>query len=258
MLKLKSIAFQYSGRDDILKDISLSIDGGQIGVILGPNGSGKSTLLDICLGWSPPKLGSIQVNGRNLTDLSPKERGKLIGLVPQRENIRFDFSVFDYILLGRAPRLPSLGMPGMQDFQIAETALHTVGIENTRNSSIATLSGGEYQLMLIARSLVQEPKLLLLDEPTSQLDPANRVKVMRLLRKLASMGITILFTSHSPETAAMVAGTVYLLRDGVISAGGPPKEILIKENLEDLYGMPIVVSWSGEYPHFHWDLSDRI
>ena len=257
MLKLSNIAYRYRGKQNVLRDVSFSLRSSTITVILGPNGAGKTTLLDICLGWRRPSSGEVRIDGSDILKLSARIRGQAVGLVPQRENIRFDFTVLDYVLLGRAPHLPALGTPGRKDIKIAREALNTVGLYASSGESITTLSGGEYQLMLIARSLAQEPDLLLLDEPTSQLDPANRARVTAVLKKLTGMSITVLFTSHSPETAASVADTVLLLKHGEIMAAGAPEEILTQERLEELYGVPIEVRWDRGVPHFRWDPSDN-
>ena len=174
-----------------------------------------------------------------------------MSLVPQRENIRFDFTVTEYVMLGRAPHLGTLASPGESDRRIALQALASTGIAALRERPVPTLSGGEYQLMLIARSLTQEPKLLLMDEPASQLDPANRVIITRMLKRLASSGIAVLFTSHDPQIAA-AADTVHLLKDGRFLHTGTPRETLTTRTLESVYGARFTVTWVGDSPHLGW------
>jgi iron complex transport system ATP-binding protein len=186
----------------------------------------------------------VQLDGRPLAAWSRAERGRRMSLVPQRENLRFDFTVVDYVLLGRAPHLGPLEAPGAADREIAGDALRAAGIAQLADRSIAALSGGEYQLMLIARSLAQQASLLHLDEPASQLDPAHRQRVMRLLRKLAASGISVLFTSHSPQTAATYADTVHLLKAGRIRTSGTPRQALTASKLRGLYGVRFTTRWS--------------
>ncbi len=223
LLALRGVTFAHPGGGDVLRGLSLDVAEGSIAAILGPNGSGKTTLLDICLGWRRPARGSVTLRGRPLESWSRRERGALMSLVPQRENVRFDFTVREYVLLGRAPHLRPLEAPGRSDEAIARAALEAAGITRLADRSIATLSGGEYQLMLIARSLAQQPALLLLDEPASQLDPANQLAVIRLLRRLRDRGITVLYTSHNPQTAAIAADAIHMLKAGRFAVSAPPR-----------------------------------
>lgn len=253
MLELSHVHFGFAQKV-VLDDASLTVAKGTVAVLLAPNGAGKSTLLDICLGWRHPRSGRVEIAQRWVEEMSPRELGRTVGLVPQRENLRFDFSVEDYVLLGRGPHLPALGLPGDEDRRIARESLETVGIADLRHQSIMTLSGGEYQLMLIARSLTQQPRLLLLDEPTSQLDPAHRIEILRVIKRLSGRGITVLLTSHSPEIAALVSDEVFLLGSGRISARGAAQDVLTEENLESVYGTKFRISWRDHQPHFMWEL----
>lgn len=253
ILELTSVSFGW-GRRTVLREVSLALRPGTITALLGPNGAGKTTLLDICVGWKKPAHGTITLEGSAIEEFSARERGKRVTLVPQRENIRFDFTCLEYVLLGRSPYLPTLGSPGREDTAIAEEALETVGIPGLSSRLITEISGGEYQLMLIARSLAQQTKLMLLDEPTSQLDPAHRIAVLTVLKKLSRNGMTILLSSHSPETAALVADDVSLLGSGEILFHGPAREVLTAVNLESVYGVPFEIEWVKDQPRFSWSL----
>jgi iron complex transport system ATP-binding protein len=191
--------------------------------------------------------------GKPIEEWSRGERGRMISLVPQRENIRFDFTVTEYVLLGRAPHLPPLATPNREDREIAREALAAAGIERFASRSIATLSGGEYQLMLVARSLAQRPILLLLDEPASQLDPANDLRILRLLKTLAARGITVVYTSHNPQTAAVAADTIHFLEGGRFRGSGPPRQSLTARNLRGVYGVDFTVRWARGSAHISWD-----
>jgi iron complex transport system ATP-binding protein len=253
LLELRKVWFAHQGRQSVLRNLSLEVEEGSIAAILGPNGSGKTTLLDICLGWRRPARGDVVLKGRRLADFTRRERGTLMSLVPQRENVRFEYTVMEYVLLGRAPYLGPLEAPGRVDERIAREALAAAGIARLAQRSIATLSGGEYQLMLIARSLAQSPALLLLDEPASQLDPGNQLAVIRLLKSLRSRGITVVYTSHNPQAAAIAADTIHMLKNGNFAASGPPREVLTGAVLQRVYGVPFRVSWKRDVPHVQWD-----
>ncbi len=257
LLELRKVWFAHQGRQSVLRNLSLEVEEGSIAAILGPNGSGKTTLLDICLGWRRPARGDVVLKGRQLADFTRRERGTLMSLVPQRENVRFEYTVTEYVLLGRAPYLGPLEAPGRVDERIAREALAAAGIARLAQRSIATLSGGEYQLMLIARSLAQSPALLLLDEPASQLDPGNQLAVIRLLKGLRSRGITVLYTSHDPQAAAIAADTIHMLKNGRFAVSGPPREVLTSAALEKIYGVPFRVSWKREMPHVQWDEREK-
>jgi iron complex transport system ATP-binding protein len=245
LLEVRSVSFSYPGGPRVLRDVSLTVEGGSIGALLGPNGVGKSTLLDLCLGWQNPGRGEVLLDGKSVGTLGRSERGRLLSLVPQRENVRFDFSVLDYVLLGRAPHLGPLQTPRERDRVIAREALGAAGIAALAARSITTLSGGEYQLMLIARSLAQEPAVLLMDEPASHLDPGHRLRVMRAMRSLAGRGIAILLTSHDPQAAAAVADTINLMKGGRIFSAGVPRTVLTAAGLRAVYGVPFTVRWSA-------------
>jgi iron complex transport system ATP-binding protein len=252
-LEARGISCAFPGRGSVLRGLSFSALPGTVTAVLGPNGSGKTTLLDICLGWRPPDRGTVLLHGRPLASWSRQERARAMSLVPQRENVRFDFTVTDYVLLGRAPHLPALGTPGPADRELARDALRTAGIFDLADRSIVTLSGGEYQLMLVARSLAQQATLLLLDEPASQLDPANRRRVTGLLRRLADRGIAVVYTSHDPQAAAAAADTVHLLSKGRFAFSGTPRRTLTPAALRAVYGVPFRVAWTRRGPHVSWD-----
>ena len=216
-------------------DVSLELRAGEIHALIGPNGAGKSTLLDLCLGWKRPESGRLVLAGRDIADYGRQEMGSWMSLVPQNERVRFDYTVLEYLLLGRTPYLHQLEMPGQKDLRIVQEALETVGLPHLAERSVGKLSGGEHQLLLIARALVQQPRILILDEPTSQLDPANRRRIIELLTKLNGEGKTLLFTTHDPTLASELASEAVLLKDGKVAATGPRSDILTKEHLSHLY-----------------------
>jgi iron complex transport system ATP-binding protein len=171
---------------------------------------------------------------------------RLVGLVPQSEYIPFDFSLLEFVLMGRAPYLSPLEMPGEQDRRIAVEALQQVGLEYLAERPTSSLSGGERQLAMVARTLAQNPRILLLDEPTSHLDLSNRDRILTVLRKLVRDGVTVIFTTHDPNLAATMADHIVMMCKGAILAAGPTATTLTSEYLEMTYGIPVqVVHFEG-------------
>ena len=228
-----------------LRNVSVCIPRGSITAVLGPNGAGKSTMLDLCLGWKQPLAGEVLLRGRSIKSYSRKEMGRIVGLVPQNEQLQFDYSLLEYVLLGRAPYLRQLELPGEREVKVAEEALKQVGIFHLAERRVTQLSGGEHQLLMIARSLAQQPEMLILDEPTSQLDPGNRLRIVNLLRRLNGEGKTIMFTTHDPSLAAALAGHVILLKNGALLQAGDTEQTLTGEHLSQLYDVPVEVTMTA-------------
>jgi iron complex transport system ATP-binding protein len=242
LLQIEGVSFRYRRESPlVLREVSLELFRGASVALLGPNGAGKSTLLDICLGWKRPESGRVLLAGREMQSYSRREMGAWMSLVPQGERVRFDYTVLEYLLLGRTPYLGQLEMPGKPDVEVARDALATVGIPELAERPVTALSGGEHQLLMIARALVQEPRILVLDEPTSQLDPGNRLRIVRLLHSLRDRGSTLLFTTHDPNLAAECASHAVLIKEGRILKTGPEAEVLTGPALSELYGIPMEV-----------------
>lgn len=241
-IALSSVNFAYDPVRPVLQRISLDIPTGSLTAILGPNGSGKSTLLHVLLGLIHPQQGVVTIAGKPLADYTRRELGQTIGLVPQNEHIPFDFTLLDYVLLGRAPHLGALEQPRSIDRQCALDALAQVGLGPLRNRAITRLSGGERQLAMIARALAQQPRILLLDEPTSHLDLANRRAVRDVMRHLTDRGVTVVLTSHDPHLVSDTADYLILLRGGILRAAGPTSELFTSEHLSATYDIPVQVA----------------
>jgi len=243
LLAFHDVRFGYGANGKtVFQRLTLGIEAGTVTAVLGPNGAGKTTLLHLALGWLKPQGGRITLRGRPLADYGRGELGRLIGLVPQSEHNPFEYSLLEYVLLGRAPYLKPLEMPGPQDVRIAQDALARVGLAGWEGRSIARLSGGERQLVLIARALTQEPRLLLLDEPTSHLDLGNKARLLALLRALVAQGVTIVLTTHEPEVAAGLATHLVLMRGGQVLEAGPLPDTFSGDRLSAIYGVPVKVA----------------
>jgi len=242
ILRFSDVSFSYPEEQRlVLPGFSLDIPVGSITAVLGPNGVGKTTMLYLALGWLKPQAGSIFLAGNHLKHYSRRELGQWMGLVPQTEHIAFDFSLVEYVLLGRAPYLNPLEMPGENDIRIARDALERVGLGHLRHRSVLNLSGGERQLLLTARALAQQPRLLLLDEPSSHLDLGNKVRLMNLIRELSTQKVSILLTTHEPELASAIATHLVLMREGKIQDTGHIADVMTSDKMTNLYGVPIFV-----------------
>jgi iron complex transport system ATP-binding protein len=242
VLSFEKLSFRYQAdRPPVMEHFQLDIPPGSITAILGPNGAGKTTLLLLGLGWLYPQEGKVLREGKPIRAYSRREMGQWCALVPQSEHIPFEYSVLEFVLLGRSPYLNPLEMPGEHDCQVALQALNEMGLGAMAERSILSLSGGERQLALVARALAQEPHLLYLDEPTAHLDLANKERLVRVLRELNQRGITIILTTHEPEVAASLATHLVLVRQGTVLRAGGFHEMFTTENLSELYGLPVEV-----------------
>jgi len=242
ILSFRRVTFSYNPSDrEIIKDISLKIKPQAVTAFLGPNGAGKTTLLYLALGWLKLQQGEILLDRKPIYSFSKRERGQWMSLVPQSEHIPFEYSLVEYVLLGRAPYLKPLQIPDSRDYEIAVESLKRVGLGGMEDKAITKLSGGEKQLLLIARSLAQQPHILLLDEPASHLDLGNKGKLVSILKELVSRGVTILLTTHQPDLAAFIADQVVLMKDGKIVQSGPADEVITCESLSSTYGLKVKV-----------------
>ena len=242
LLSFHQVRFGYQRNTlPVLDGLDLSLKEGRITAILGPNGAGKTTLLYLALGWLKPWAGVINLAGKPIEEFSRRVLGQQMALIPQSEHIPFEYTVLEFVLLGRAPYLPSLGMPSHTDERIAYEALEKVGITHLFDHSVLGISGGERQLVLVARALAQTPKLLLLDEPTSHLDLGNKYRLVRILQGLQEHGATILMTTHEPDLALAVSDEAVLMEKGRVLISGPTTEVATGENLSRIYRVPVKI-----------------
>ena len=241
-LSLENISFRYNvGGNDVVDAVSLEIPAQKVTAILGPNGAGKTSLLHLILGLLKPHAGRILVAGKPHCSYSKREISQRLGLVPQYEIIPFNFSVFEYVVLGRSPYLEPFQMPREADFQIASQVLDDLDLSHLSGKPVTELSGGERQMIHLARALAQQTEILLLDEPTTHLDLGNQSRILNTLRDLSAQGITILFTTHDPNAATFIADSVLLMDKGRIVEHGSVEETFTEEKLSAIYRIPVQV-----------------
>ncbi len=246
MLRIEDLWFSYRAKL-ILKGINLELKN-SIGCLLGPNGAGKTTLLKCVAGILKPQKGSILLDGRNLLNLEFRDRARLVSYVPQEFSINFPYTALEVVLMGRNPHVNFLKGPTREDEEKALEALRLLGIERLKHKPFTSLSGGEKRLVLIARALAQESKLMVLDEPTSFLDFRNRVLVLSIVRKLSmTSSKLILLSLHDPTLACLFCDKTFLIKDGTIVSYGSPENIVTKETIEKVYGVKVkLINIDGE------------
>src|SRR5262245_11373734 len=215
----RKLSIGYSDRV-VGRDLDVSVQQGEVLALLGPNGGGKTTLLKTLLGILKPLAGKVTIDDRSLAAYSIRERARRIAYVPQTHAATFAFTVETVVLMGRTAHGGLFRRPSAHDRKVAALALAEFDIEQLRERPYTMISGGERQLVLLARALAQEPQFIVLDEPTANLDFGNQGKVLRQMQKLAAGGHGVLFTTHDPNHAMRAADRAFLLRDGRCLAEG--------------------------------------
>ena len=238
LFEVKNISFDYDG-EVIFSDISFSIERGDVLCILGPNGTGKTTLIKCLNGLNEINSGEILINGEDIKGLSFRQISKHVGYIPQSHVPSFPFKVFDVVLMGRAPYLNLTDSPKDEDKKIALDALKTLGIEDLKDKEYTNLSGGERQLVFLARVLCQKPDILILDEPTSHLDFGNQIKLLEIIDNLARSGLSIIMSSHFPDHAFLSSTKVAIMKNKKFIDFGTPEDVVTEENLKKAYSIDV-------------------
>ncbi len=240
LLELEEVRGGY-GRGDVVRGISCSAGPGEILCLLGPNGCGKTTLFRLLLGSLPLSGGSIRIDGRNTEKLSPRELANLIAYIPQYHAPVFSYTVLEVVLMGRASHFSSFEQPRAVDRETAFEALEKVHALHLANEKYTALSGGQRQLILIARAICQSAKVFVMDEPSANLDYANHQLLMKVIRDLAKKDYCILLSTHSPEHPFAIGNKVLLMKEGKVAGFGAPRQVITPRSLELVYGIEMDV-----------------
>ncbi|OPY69793.1 MAG: putative ABC transporter ATP-binding protein [Syntrophorhabdus sp. PtaU1.Bin050] len=240
IVKVENAAFHYDAANTVFENASFTVKKGEILSILGPNGCGKTTLLKCLNGLFPLKKGDIYVGDMNLNSLKRSDISKKIGYVPQKHNGSFPYSVFEMVLMGRASHLGLFSSPSAKDAEIAWEALESLGISHLADKPYPRISGGEAQLVLIARALTSEPIALLLDEPTSHLDFKNQKVILNVLHKLSKeKNIAVIMTTHFPDHALSISDKAMLMGNGKTGIVGNTPDVITEHNLKNLFEVDV-------------------
>lgn len=240
MLRARNLSVGYGNRV-VVSDISLDVKEGEVLCLLGPNGAGKTTLFKTLLGLMHPLAGEVTLDGKPINGISPRDRASRMAYVPQAHMGIFSYTVLDVVLMGRTARLGLFASPGKADEEAAMEALRSIGIERLASDDYTRISGGERQLALIARALAQGTPLLVLDEPTANLDFGNSARVLSRVAMLAKQGYAIVLSTHEPDHVLTIGTKVVIVQNGHIAAVGTPREIVTSERLSSLYNIGVAV-----------------
>lgn len=243
VLEVNNLSFAYSKTHPVFHDVNFSLEAGEVFTILGPNGVGKSTLLHCLVGLLTPNEGTVIVDGKELGAVKRKTLAQQVAYVPQEYHVNSNLTVLDYLLTGRAPYLSFLQTPHQKDVQLAETYLQRFHLSPFRDHSFISLSGGQQQLITIIRALIQEPRLLILDEPMAALDLRRQYEILKLIQDLAQQKITIILTTHLPDHALMLPTTIGLLDSKGSMLTGSCDELMTTEQLERIYHVPLTLTY---------------
>lgn len=236
LFELQDGACGYGTRQ-VLGDVNFALEAGQVLCILGANGAGKTTLFKSILGLLPMQHGQLRINGDDIGSWPRARVARSIGYVPQISNPPFSYSVMDVVLMGRTAHLKSYQSPKAHDEHIAIAVIERLGITKLMARRYLDLSGGERQLVLIARALTQQPDILVMDEPTTGLDFGNQQLVLEQVHMLAHQGLAVVMASHFPDHAFLYADMVLMLKHGTVHAMGSPRDVITEASLDELYSV---------------------
>lgn len=249
LLEIENVSGGY-GNGDILKGVNCAATYGDVLCLLGPNGCGKTTLFRMILGTLPATKGNIMIAGKNIKIFSAKELANMIAYIPQYHSPVFAYTVLDVVIMGRASHFSAFETPKAPDREAAFDALEKVNALHLANKKYTSLSGGQRQLVLIARAICQSAKIFIMDEPAANLDYANHQLLMKVIASLASQGYCIIMSTHSPEHPFSVGNKVLLMKAGEVFGFGSPKETITPETLQAVYDIEMdVITIQDRYGH---------
>ena len=237
-ISVEHLSFSY-GDVPVLKDINFTVNDGELAAVLGPNGVGKSTLFKCLLGLTGKYSGRAVINGSDCSKLNARQLAKLVAYIPQSHYPSFNYSMLDMVLMGSTAQLGAFSSPKAEHIEKAEAAMEQLGILHLKNRGYTQVSGGERQLALIARAVTQNAKVLIMDEPASNLDFGNQMRVIKEVKRLTSLGYTIIESTHNPDQAFMSADRILAIHDGRIIANGHPRDVITVGLIKTLYGVDV-------------------
>ena len=240
MIQVRDVEFSY-GKQEVLKGISFCMEKGEFVCVLGANGCGKTTLLKSILAFLTPQHGQVLLYGKDIHQMDERERARKIAYIPQYHTPPFPFTVRDVVLMGRTPHLSRICRPTEKDCRIADESMERLGIAHYANKSYTALSGGQRQMVVIARALAQQPDLLIMDEPTASLDFGNQYLVLAQVKKLAREGMGVLMVTHNPDHAFYCADRIIAMEDGKILSMGDAGKVINEAVMKAVYHMPVKV-----------------
>lgn len=239
-LEVRDVTTGFDSDHPLQRYVNFSVRSGEVCCVLGPNGCGKTSLFKSMLGLLPLLGGSVTIDGEDVTRWSPKRLASTIAYATQNHTPPFPYRVKDVVLLGRINKLGA-GQPSDTDLAVVDEAMRDMGVFDLRDRPYTDLSGGQLQLVMIARALAQEPQMLFLDEPTAALDYGNAIRVIDKVRWLADQGYAVVMTTHSPDHAFMCRSDVVLLQEGKPMKFGPAVEVITEKNMKDAYGVDVKI-----------------
>ncbi|HIV21340.1 MAG TPA: ABC transporter ATP-binding protein [Candidatus Scatomorpha stercorigallinarum] len=240
LLEVQDLSGGY-GSGDIVRGVSCAADAGEILCLVGPNGCGKTTLFRLLMGILRRSGGSIRLDGQDTAELEPRELARLVAYIPQHHTPVFAYTVLDVVVMGRASHFSAFQAPKEVDREAAFAALEKMHIAHLANEKYTALSGGQRQLVIIARAICQAARLLVMDEPAANLDYANHRRLLDVAVELAARGYCVVMSTHAPEDPASIGSRVLMMREGRVAAFGTPQEVITPDNLERVYGIPMDV-----------------
>lgn len=243
ILEVQNGSFGYPRQEDILHEVNLKLDSGHILAVLGPNGIGKTTLLKCMIGLLPWRSGSTLLNGRDIRTMKPKELWSTISYIPQSHGFAFSYTGLEMVMIGRSARLNTFEQPGEREIRMAEAMMEHVGISHLAKKDCNRMSGGELQMVLIARALINQPKIIILDEPETGLDFRNQILVLDMIQKLShSEGISAIMNTHYPANAMTIADEALMMNRKGDFFYGPTEQILTEENISRSFDVQVAVN----------------
>lgn len=240
-LDIKDAVCGY-GTKKVVGNISLSVQSGEVLCLLGPNGVGKTTFFKSILGFLKLLGGEILLNGEDIRSMSKMKFAKAVGYVPQAHTPPFPFTVLDVVIMGRTAHMGMFTSPSKKDNKIAEEALEIMGIWSLKDRIYTEISGGERQMVLIARALAQQPEILIMDEPTSNLDFGNQIRVLERINNLSQKGLGVIMTSHFPNHVFLCSNKVALMQKNDVFIVGGVQEVVTEENMRSAYGINVKIT----------------